>query len=47
MIPSSPLVGRHFIAKAPFLLAGLIQGLLVHMLGVGLPISFSIWRYGR
>lgn len=40
-----PLSGLH--SKGPYLLAGLIQGLLVHMFGIGLPISFSLWRYSK
>lgn len=30
-----------------FTVAGLIQGLLVHMLIIGLPISFSAWRFSK
>ena len=40
-----PLSAIH--AKGPFPLAGLIQGLLVHMVCIGLPISFSVWRYSK
>jgi hypothetical protein len=28
-----------------FTLGGLTQGLLVHMLIIGLPISFSVWKF--
>jgi hypothetical protein len=31
----------------PFTLAGLIQGLLVHMFFIGLPISFSVRQYSQ
>ena len=30
-----------------FTLAGVIQGLLVHMFIIGLPISFSAWRFSK
>jgi hypothetical protein len=30
-----------------FTIAGLIQGLLVHMLIIGLPISFSAWKFSN
>jgi hypothetical protein len=42
VVPLSALHGR-----GPFRLAGLIQGLLIHMFCVGLPISFSIRRYSN
>lgn len=29
----------------PFTVTGLIQGLLVHMFFIGLPISFSLWKF--
>jgi hypothetical protein len=32
-------------AKGPYQLRDLIQGLLVHMVVVGLPISFSVRRF--
>jgi hypothetical protein len=40
-----PLSALH--ARGPYELHDLIQGLLVHMVVVGLPISFSVWRFGR
>jgi hypothetical protein len=40
-----PLSALH--AKGPFRLAGLIQGLLVHMFCIGLPISFSVRQFSR
>jgi hypothetical protein len=40
-----PLSALH--AKGPFRLEGLIQGLLVHMFLIGLPISLSVRRYSR
>jgi hypothetical protein len=40
-----PLSALH--AKGPFTLAGLIQGLLVHMFIIGLPISFSVRRFSN
>jgi hypothetical protein len=33
-------------ARGPFTLHDLIQGLLVHMVVVGLPISYSVRRFG-
>jgi hypothetical protein len=39
-----PLSALH--ARGPFTLHDLIQGLLVHMVVVGLPISYSIRRFG-
>src|ERR1700730_7183408 len=38
-----PLSALH--AKGPYQLHDLIQGLLVHMVVVGLPIFFSVWRF--
>jgi hypothetical protein len=38
-----PLCALH--AVGPYKLAGLIQGLVVHMLIIGLPISFSAWKF--
>jgi hypothetical protein len=38
-----PLSALHF--AGPFQLHALIQGLLVHMLLIGLPISFSVRRF--
>lgn len=40
-----PLSALH--ARGPFELKDLIQGLLIHMVVVGLPISFSVRRLGR
>ena len=40
-----PLSALH--ARGPYELNDLIQGLLVHMVVVGLPISFSVPRFGR
>jgi Na+/alanine symporter len=40
-----PLSALH--ARGPYELHDLIQGLLVHMVVVGLPISFSVRRYGE
>jgi hypothetical protein len=40
-----PLSALH--AKGPYELHDLIQGLLVHMVTVGLPISFSVRRFAR
>ena len=40
-----PLSALH--AKGPFRLAGLIQGLLVHMFCIGLPISFSVRQFSK
>jgi Na+/alanine symporter len=40
-----PLSALH--ARGPYKLAGLIQGLLVHMFLIGLPISFSVRRFAK
>jgi Na+/alanine symporter len=40
-----PLSALH--ARGPYELHDLIQGLLVHMVVVGLPISFSVRRFGE
>jgi hypothetical protein len=40
-----PLSALH--ARGPYHLHGLIQGLLVHMVVVGLPISFSVRRFAK
>jgi hypothetical protein len=40
-----PLSALH--ARGPYELRDLIQGLLVHMVVVGLPISFSVRRFAR
>jgi hypothetical protein len=40
-----PLSALH--ARGPYKLAGLIQGLLVHMVLIGLPISFSVRKFAK
>jgi hypothetical protein len=40
-----PLSALH--ARGPYELRDLIQGLLVHMVVVGLPISFSVCRFSK
>ena len=40
-----PLSALH--ARGPYSLHDLIQGLLVHMVVVGLPIAFSVRRFAR
>ena len=40
-----PLCALH--AAGPYQLHGLLQGLIVHMLIIGLPISFSLRRFAR
>lgn len=40
-----PLSALH--SRGPFQLVGLIQGLLVHMFFVGLPISFSVRQFTK
>ena len=40
-----PLSALH--AKGPYRLAGLIQGLLVHMILIGPPIGLSVKRFSR
>jgi hypothetical protein len=40
-----PLSALH--AKGPYELNDVLLGLGVHMVIVGLPISFSVWRFGR
>jgi hypothetical protein len=40
-----PLSALH--ARGPYELHDLIQGLLVHMVVIGLPISFSVRRFAR
>jgi len=42
VVPLSALHGR-----GPFQLAGLIQGLLVHMFLIGLPISLSVRHFSK
>jgi uncharacterized membrane protein len=38
-----PLSALH--SRGPYKLYDLILGLLVHMVVIGLPISFSVWRF--
>jgi hypothetical protein len=40
-----PLCALH--SHGPYQLAGLIQGLLIHMILIGLPISFSVRHFSR
>ena len=40
-----PLSALH--ARGPYKLHDLILGLLVHMVAIGLPISFSVRRFSR
>jgi len=40
-----PLSALH--ARGPYKLHDLLLGIGVHMITVGLPISFSVWRFGR
>jgi hypothetical protein len=40
-----PLSALH--AKGPYRLAGLIQGLLIHMICIGLPIALSVKRFSK
>jgi hypothetical protein len=40
-----PLSALH--SRGPYKLHDLILGLLVHMVVVGLPISFSVWRFSK
>jgi hypothetical protein len=40
-----PLSALH--ARGPYTLHDLILGLLVHMVAIGLPISFSVRRFGK
>ena len=40
-----PLSALH--SRGPFALAGLIQGLLIHMIFIGLPISYSVRRLSQ
>jgi hypothetical protein len=39
-----PLSARH--SAGPYQLGALIQGILVHMFLIGLPIAFSLYRFG-
>lgn len=40
-----PLSALH--SRGPYELRDVILGLVVHMIVVGLPISFSVWRFAR
>jgi len=40
-----PLSALH--ASGPYEYRDLVQGLVVHMVIIGLPISFSVWRFAR
>lgn len=40
-----PLSALH--ARGPYQLQDVLLGLVVHMIVVGLPISFSVWRFAR
>ena len=40
-----PLSALH--ARGPYQLHDLLQGLVVHMVVVGLSISFSVWRFAK
>jgi hypothetical protein len=40
-----PLSAIH--VKGPYTLRGLIQGLLIHMICIGLPISFSVRQFSK
>lgn len=40
-----PLSAPH--ARGPYELRDLILGLLVHLVVIGLPIAFSVGRYGK
>jgi hypothetical protein len=40
-----PLSALH--SRGPYKLDDLILGLVVHMVVVGLPISFSVWRFSK
>jgi hypothetical protein len=40
-----PLSALH--ARGPYQYRGLVQGLLIHMILIGLPISFSVRRFTR
>ena len=40
-----PLCAFHF--KGPYTLRGLLQGIIVHMLLIGLPIGWSLHRWGE
>lgn len=34
-------------ARGPYDLRDLIQGLLMHMVVVGLPVAYSVWKFGK
>lgn len=40
-----PLSALH--SRGPYTYRSLVEGLLVHMVVIGLPISFSVWRFAR
>jgi hypothetical protein len=40
-----PLSALH--AKGPYQFAGLVKGLLIHMILIGLPIALSVRRFAR
>ncbi len=40
-----PLSALH--ARGPYRLQDLIVGLVVHMVVIGLPISYSVWKFAR
>ena len=40
-----PLSALH--ARGPYQLQDVLLGLVVHMIVVGLPISYSVWRFAR
>jgi hypothetical protein len=40
-----PLSAIHFMG--PYAWRGLVQGLLVHMICIGLPISFSVRQFSK
>jgi hypothetical protein len=40
-----PLCAFHY--EGPYTLRGLLQGIIVHMLLVGLPIGYSLNRWGK
>jgi hypothetical protein len=40
-----PLCAFHY--KGPYTLSGLLQGIIVHMVLVGLPIGWGLHRWGE
>lgn len=40
-----PLSGLH--SAGPYQLRGLIQGILVHMILIGVPIGFCLWKFSK